>query len=63
MPSPTMRSVPRPWLWVGAITALGLLVRLYRLDAYPLWTDEIFSFNLARLPLRKLPVFQGQTPP
>lgn len=51
------------WPWVSAITALGLGFRLFRLNAYPLWTDEIFSFNLARLPLRGILAYHDQTPP
>lgn len=37
----------RPWLSVAAVTALGLILRLIRIDFQPLWFDEGYSFYFA----------------
>lgn len=35
------------WAWVLAITALALLLRVFRIDYQSLWYDELFSFVTA----------------
>lgn len=47
------------------LTAIGILLRLYRLDFESLWYDEVCSYDFARMPLRDiLPGKNGMdTPP
>ncbi len=47
----TVHSRSPAWLALGAVTTLGLLLRLYRIDHQSLWYDEAFSLTVARLPL------------
>ena len=55
-------AVPYPpvrvsWLWPAGVVVLGAALRLYRLDAWNLETDEGFSANAAALTLRAIPAF------
>lgn len=51
------RAVPRPlvhardWLWytaLGGVLLIGAGLRFYRLDAQPLWLDELYTAELVR---------------
>jgi 4-amino-4-deoxy-L-arabinose transferase-like glycosyltransferase len=48
----TIRQVfARSWMPIALITAIGLALRLYRLDYQSVWYDESFSIIVARQPL------------
>ena len=49
-----LRAWRQPWAAPGALVAVGLLLRLYHLDAQSLWSDEALSLTAARLPLDQL---------
>lgn len=52
-----LRTITSPrlaWLTLGAVTVLGLVLRLYRIDHQSLWYDESFSLTVARLPLPEM---------
>lgn len=37
------------WVLLGLVLGLGVALRLYRLDAQPLWLDELYTAELARV--------------
>lgn len=41
----------RDWVWVGLITAIAFLFRLYHLTYRSLWTDEFHTLGPAQMPL------------
>jgi mannosyltransferase len=44
----------RPDLWLLALLALGLALRLWRLDHWSFWGDEIATLHFARMPLAEI---------
>jgi 4-amino-4-deoxy-L-arabinose transferase-like glycosyltransferase len=46
--------ISQPWLWVAALTVVGLLLRRYHLGAESLWFDEADLVRRARQPVSSL---------
>ena len=44
-----------PWsVFLGAITLLGFVLRLYRLDSQSIWYDEVFALSVSRFPFAQM---------
>ena len=55
-PSAPLHEALSPTLWLGlaALTAIGLALRLYRLDFQSLWLDEVLTVRNSVLPISRI---------